>query len=607
MSNRSAIARTTRPDSARGAVARPRIRPFSAVTPFAGILAGLALACSGGDAAAPTPPPSPVATVAFPTPVDSVVIGQTRQLSVTTLDAGSRILAGRAITWSVTDSTVARVSPSGLVTGLSLGDTYITARSEGISGSLTFSVVKVPVATIAFTTTLPTVNVGDTLRLAAVPSDAAGNPLTDRLVTFSSTAPGVLGVTPAGVAVGLAAGSASVIATSGGRTAELAVTVRSLPVAQIRIVPGVLEVAPGITGPLTVTATDIHGNPTASLLTFSSSDPAVATFKAPGRFTAVAPGSATISVSADGVTSSVPVSVQAITPGTFHFDLRFVGKPDADIQAAAQRAAARWERVLPAALASQTVSLAAGACETLAPAISGTTTSIIVTVAKDSIDGPSKILAEAGPCVMRADGIFPAIGAVDIDSADVALMVARGTLENVITHELGHVLGIGTVWSEPARHLLSGTTGSDPRYVAPAGVRAAIDLGFLGSDSAKGVEVENVGGAGSILGHWRETVYSTELMTSVDGPGNTAPLSRITSGALRDLGYTTRDAGADFFSAATAKTGGRTISNGVSPSLNVLLGLGHGEVLLFPRFVALPSGKVIPIAKPVTAGGTVRQ
>ncbi len=555
----------------------------------------LALGCSGSDSVAPSP--ARVASILFNATVDSVVLGRAYQLTATTQDAQNHTLSGRTVAWTVRDSAVASVSTSGTVMGLQLGTTQVMAQSEGITASLTLNVVRVPVARVQFAVASQMLNVGDSLPVGAIVSDASGAALTDRSVTYVSTGPTVVSVTQDGLLRGIAPGTATVTATTGGVAGQLSVQVRSLPVAQVVITPGTLDLATGVSGALTIATLDVRGNrATATNLLFVSSDPSVATFQAPGRFAALAPGRAVLTVTADGVSGTAPVSVQTLQPGTFHFDLRFVGPPDAAIMAAAQRAAARWERTLPQELASQAVNLRAAACETLAPAIVGTTTGIIVTVAKDSIDGRSKILAEAGPCVTRGNG-FPAVGAVSIDSADVASMVQRGTLENVITHELGHVLGIGTIWQDGTRRqLLADTAGGDPRYIGAAAIHSAVDIGFLGADSTRGVEVENVGGAGSRLGHWRESVYSTELMTSIDGPGNVAPLSRITVGSLHDLGYTTRDAGADFFSSTTAKTGGQSISPGVSPSIGIQLRpREETEILRRPRFVATPSGRTVPI------------
>ena len=35
---------------------------------------------------------------------------------------------------------------------------------------------------------------------------------------------------------------------------------------------------------------------------------------------------------------------------------------------------------------------------------------------------------------------------MSFDTADLAQMAADGTLVDVITHEMGHVIGIGTIW-----------------------------------------------------------------------------------------------------------------------------------------------------------------
>jgi hypothetical protein len=44
---------------------------------------------------------------------------------------------------------------------------------------------------------------------------------------------------------------------------------------------------------------------------------------------------------------------------------------------------------------------------------------------------------------------------MQFDTADLASMQANGTLNDVITHEMGHVLGIGTIWT--AKGVLSGS------------------------------------------------------------------------------------------------------------------------------------------------------
>ncbi len=76
-----------------------------------------------------------------------------------------------------------------------------------------------------------------------------------------------------------------------------------------------------------------------------------------------------------------------------------------------------------------------------------------------SIDGPGGILGQAGPTNLRpasagVSAFLPAKGIMSFDTADLAQMQADGTLLDVITHEMGHVIGIGTIWTY--KTLLSG-------------------------------------------------------------------------------------------------------------------------------------------------------
>jgi hypothetical protein len=70
--------------------------------------------------------------------------GGTSQLTATTRDATGTTLTGRAVTWTSSDETKARVSQAGLVTGVGVGRVTITATSEGVPGTITIDVVDVP-------------------------------------------------------------------------------------------------------------------------------------------------------------------------------------------------------------------------------------------------------------------------------------------------------------------------------------------------------------------------------------------------------------------------------------------------------------------------------
>src|SRR5207244_2662046 len=82
----------------------------------------------------------PVASVTVTPAVASVQAGQTVQLSATLRDANGNILTGRTVTWASTNTPVATVTGTGLVTAKVAGSATITATSEGQSGTAAITV-----------------------------------------------------------------------------------------------------------------------------------------------------------------------------------------------------------------------------------------------------------------------------------------------------------------------------------------------------------------------------------------------------------------------------------------------------------------------------------
>lgn len=162
---------------------------------------------------------------------------------------------------------------------------------------------------------------------------------------------------------------------------------------------------------------------------------------------------------------------------------------------------------------------------------------VIVYSSIDSIDGPSNILAQAGYCVFRGPGggSFPAVGVMMFDEDDLATITGSGSLQDVITHEMLHVLGFGTLWQD--KNLLTGAGGPDPRFTG-AQARAACQAAGGTITCAASVPVEgNTAPPGTRDGHWRESTFNTEMMTGfIDAPP--IAISAITIGSLGDLGYT---------------------------------------------------------------------
>ena len=63
------------------------------------------------------------------------------------------------------------------------------------------------------------------------------------------------------------------------------------------------------------------------------------------------------------------------------------------------------------------------------------------------IDGAGGVLGSAGPCLIRDTGPT-AVGRMRFDTADLASLEGGGQLDEVVLHEMGHVIGIGSLWGE---------------------------------------------------------------------------------------------------------------------------------------------------------------
>jgi hypothetical protein len=177
--------------------------------------------------AANTGSAEPVVSVDVTPSSANILVGGTVQLTATPQDAEGFPLPGRPITWTTSAPAVATVSGTGLVTGAGTGDATISATSEGKTGTAAVSVTvnTVPVASVEVTPATASVPVGGTVQLTATAKDAAGEPLTGRTFTWTTSAPGVATVSGTGLVSGGAQGTATITATSEGKSGTAGVTV----------------------------------------------------------------------------------------------------------------------------------------------------------------------------------------------------------------------------------------------------------------------------------------------------------------------------------------------------------------------------------------------
>ena len=259
----------------------------------------------------------------------------------------------------------------------------------------------------------------------------------------------------------------------------------------------------------------------------------------------------------DEALAGEPVRFIATTLSSpFNIVVRFLSEPTFEEALAFAEAEVRWEQIIRGDLSNGSVNVPEGRCGTGTPALNEEVDDVLILADFRDIDGPGNVLAQAGPCLIRdlntdgqlEVGELPGVGVMIFDAEDLDFLEQNNVLAATILHEMGHVLGIGTLW--PSIGLLAdpatgGPPGADPHFTGTKAVTAFDAAGGAAYPDGK-VPVENTGGPGTADSHWRESVFDAELMTGfVDLSGN--PLSAVTAASLADQGYQVDQSKADAY------------------------------------------------------------
>ena len=148
------------------------------------------------------------------------------------------------------------------------------------------------------------------------------------------------------------------------------------------------------------------------------------------------------------------------------------------------------------------------------------------------------IVGRAGTLLLRSNSL-PIIGCIEINdqyfsvrSEFLSTRSERHYLWFTGLHEMGHVLGIGTIWGNSG--MLRGLS-TDTHFAGPQAIAAFNQAGGTDYQGAK-VPIE------PDWSHWRDSVLYDELMAPISANG---VLSAITLQALSDLGYSVDLSAAD--------------------------------------------------------------
>ena len=267
----------------------------------------------------------PVSRVTLSRDTATLTAATTLQLTATPVDSAGHVLSDRTIAWSSSDTTVAKVSATGLVTANAVGTANIIATSEGKTGQTRITVTPAAVASIDVTPGSPTVNEGFTVQLTAVAKDALGRILTGRTLAWSSSNIAAATVDANGLVRGVAPGIANILVTSGNVFGGASVRVLAVNVGSVTVTPDSATVNVGQTAQLTAVVKDSAGRVLTKPVAWTSLNTGIATVDVNGLVTGVAFGRASIVAQsqnfADTVTVIVTTSVSSVIVGPARVDI----------------------------------------------------------------------------------------------------------------------------------------------------------------------------------------------------------------------------------------------------------------------------------------------
>lgn len=288
----------------------------------------------------------------------------------------------------------------------------------------------------------------------------------------------------------------------------------------------------------TIDASDYFTDPDGDPLNYAagSSNSGVAAVSASGSdvtVAAISAGRATITITAtdpDDLTATQTFQVlvrRRGAVGDFDITLVFTDSVPAAYRPSLQAAATRWMSIVGDTEWTDISVQDTKTCRDIDVPL-GVVDDLVIAVHAIEMDGALGTVARAGVCMAReeADGHAPILGYVLLDKVDLAVLEQHGDLVEVMIHEITHVLGFGFRWVQLG--LLD--QESDPHFT---GVRATAAFDSVGGEDYPDAKVPTQPGQG----HWRESVFGSELLTPNLSVNRREPLSVVTLAALADMSY----------------------------------------------------------------------
>ena len=276
-----------------------------------------ATASGKGGSAAVTVAQKAASVTLTPAAASLAALGATIQLTAAASDSNGHAINGKTFAWASSNTGIATVGTSGLVTAVANGAATITATADGAADTAEVTVAQV-LASIVVTPATPSLGaLGATVQLQASARDSNAHAIGGKTFDWASSDQAVATVSTSGLVTAVANGTATVTATAEGVDGTTTVTVAQKAAKVVLSPAGASVSGAGATQQFAVEARDSGGGLIPGPFvhaTWTSLNPKVATVNASnGLAAAVGAGQVTIRVAVDGVLDHGVLTV--VTPG----------------------------------------------------------------------------------------------------------------------------------------------------------------------------------------------------------------------------------------------------------------------------------------------------
>jgi hypothetical protein len=201
------------------------------------LLTWLTACAAPGD---PTVPdlPGPPTQIVVEMPLPRIEVGEIRQATASALDAQGRAVAGRHVTWSSEDVSIATVDQDGVITGVGIGNTRILVTSIELVGAGELTVTPARVGSVKVSTPKDRLTWGATTRVMADVRDRFVNPMVPGQLGWSSSRAEWISVDQAGIVTAHVTGTAWIRAHADDKVDSLLIISAASGVASVEFAPG---------------------------------------------------------------------------------------------------------------------------------------------------------------------------------------------------------------------------------------------------------------------------------------------------------------------------------------------------------------------------------